>query len=128
MGRAIRPALTGLRQDRIMSLPARATLLAAALLACRPAAAQEDPRFPACPPAREGISACMDGKLCLCRYQPGGTLTGRPAGLRWDCGALRPACGFPPADIGGNPAPALPPIFLQPNLPAWPGERGAPIR
>ena len=57
---------------------------------------------PRCTPAQEGAVACLDGKLCECRYEPGGTLTGRRAGTRWNCGALRPACGAAtmPADVG----------------------------
>lgn len=105
-----------------MRSPLLASLLMLLLLGTGPAvAADEDPRFPACTAAREGVTACMDGKLCLCRHQPGGSLTGRPAGLRWDCGALRPGCAFPPAELGVQ-AP-LPPLFLQPSLPGWPAER-----
>jgi len=107
-----------------MRPPRTATLLLLLLLGSGPAAG-EDPRFPACTAAREGVTACMDGKLCLCRYQPGGSLTGRPSGLRWDCGALRPGCAFPPAELGTLPAP-LPPVFLQPNLPHWPPDRAPP--
>ncbi|WP_149538729.1 hypothetical protein [Siccirubricoccus phaeus] len=69
-----------------------------------PAGAQEDP--PACTAEREGMAACFEEKLCLCRFQPGGQLTGRPSGHRWDCGALRPRCGVPPA--GPPPAAVIP--------------------
>lgn len=106
-----------------MRPPRTAAALLLLLLAAGPAAGQEDPRFPACTAAREGVTACLDGKLCLCRYQPGGSLTGRQSGLRWDCGALRPSCGPPPVEPGALPPP-LPPLFLQPTLPGWPGERG----
>ena len=60
---------------------------------------------PVCAPVREGMVACFGEKLCRCRWQAGGALIGRPAGFRWDCGALRPACGVAPA---GPEAPAAP--------------------
>jgi hypothetical protein len=82
-----------------------------------PAAAQ-----PRCTPAREGEVACFDGKLRECRHDPGGTLTGRRAGTRWDCGALRPGCGGPaPAEAGQPPAAERappPPLFPPPYPPA----------
>jgi hypothetical protein len=68
---------------------------------------------PACTPMREGMVACFGEKLCECRWEPGGSLPGRPAGHRWDCGALRPACGMAPA---GPPAAELPPISVMPLL------------
>ena len=69
--------------------------------------------IPACTPLREGAVAYLDGKLCACRHEPGGSITGRRPGSRWDCGPLRPACGpAPPADLGGEqpqqPLPFLP--------------------
>jgi hypothetical protein len=83
-----------------------------------PAAAQ-----PRCTPAREGEVACFDGKLCECRYDPGGTLTGRRPGTRWNCDALRPSCGGPaPAEAGQPPAAErAPPSFFPPPYPpaAW---------
>ena len=82
------------------------------------AAADAQPA-PLCTPEREGASACLDGKLCECRHDPGGTLTGRRAGARWDCGALRPACGpaLPPPDVAGQPqfAPPFLPVPVQPG-------------
>lgn len=78
-----------------------------------PAAAAER-----CTPAREGAVACLGGKLCACRHDPGGALTGRPPGTRWDCGALRPSCGMAPAELGAPservPPPFLPPPYLPP--------------
>jgi len=74
------------------------------LLMVLPAAAQ----VPICNPQREGMTACFDGRLCRCRFEPGGILTGRPDAHRWDCGALRPDC---------RPAPATLP---QPDAPPWP--------
>lgn len=75
-----------------------------ALLLNWPAAAQ----VPICQAQREGMTACFDGRLCRCRHEAGGQLTGRPDGFRWDCGALRPDC---------RPAPATLP---QPDAPPWP--------
>ncbi|MGF1641302.1 MAG: hypothetical protein ACFCUO_10175 [Rhodospirillales bacterium] len=40
-----------------------------------------------------GAAACLSGRLCECVYDRGGTVTGTPAGFRWDCGVLRPGCG-----------------------------------
>ena len=74
------------------------------LLMVSPAAAQ----VPICNPQREGMTACFDGRLCRCHFEPGGILTGRPDAHRWDCGALRPDC---------RPAPATLP---QPDAPPWP--------
>jgi hypothetical protein len=94
------------------------------LLLAVPAAAQDAPGVPMCLPQREGMVACFADKLCLCRYEPGGTLTGRPPGYRWDCGALRPGCGVVPPDTSPGLSPALPPLFLQPQLPS---PRDAPV-
>lgn len=88
-----------------------------------PAAAQD---IPACTQDRAGVAACMAGKLCLCGYQRGGIVSGRPDGWRWDCGALRPACGeaLPPAGIPGTLQPMpqllfpLPPEALP--MTPWP--------
>lgn len=90
-------------------------LLPLLLLLAGPALAQDPP---ACVPAREGMVACLADKLCECRWEPGGALTGRPAGHRWDCGALRPSCGVVPA----APQAEIPPIsvmpLVQPRQPA----------
>ena len=89
------------------------------LLAASGARAETAPR---CTPVAEGQVACIAGKLCACRFHPGGSLTGRPAGTRWDCGTLRPACG-PAAPEAGQPAdrtpppPAFPPPYLSPAPP-----------
>ncbi|MBX9702251.1 MAG: hypothetical protein K2X74_22635 [Acetobacteraceae bacterium] len=98
----------------------RAPALAALLALLTPVAAPAQQPVPMCLAEREGMTACFADKLCLCRYEPGGSLTGRPPGFRWDCGALRPGCGVVPPDAG--PAAPLPPVFLQPTLPApWSG-------
>ncbi len=99
----------------------RPVVLAALLLPGLPAAAQEAPGAPICLAQREGMAACFGDKLCLCRYEPGGTLTGRPPGYRWDCGVLRPNCGVVPPDTGaGNVPLPLPSLLLQPQLPGRP--------
>jgi hypothetical protein len=88
------------------------TLLRLAPLLLATAAAAQDP--PSCVSQREGMLACFAGKACECRYDPGGSLSGRPAGFRWDCGALRPSCGVVPA----SPEPAAaPPVSVMPLLP-----------
>jgi len=68
---------------------------------------------PSCAPALEGSTACLDGKLCVCGFVRGGSLTGRPDGWRWECGALRPSCGeaLPPT-MSVPPLP-LPQLYLQ---------------
>lgn len=69
---------------------------------------------PGCGPARDGALACMAGRQCVCRFERGGSLTGRRDGFRWDCGPLRPDCPAPPpADPALMP---LPPVVL----PDWP--------
>jgi hypothetical protein len=89
-----------------------------ALLLPAPALAQPTP-VPMCLEQREGMTFCFESKLCLCRFDAGGTLTGRPSGYRWDCGVLRPSCGVVPPDT--NP-PMQPPMTIQPFIqPGWPG-------
>lgn len=78
------------------------------LIAAMPALAQ-----PVCIAQREGMTACFSNRLCECRHEPGGSLTGRPAGYRWDCDIMRPACSMAPADSG--PAYPPPPIMVTPN-------------
>jgi hypothetical protein len=80
------------------------------LMLAAPALAQEPP---ACTPAREGMVACMGEKLCTCAFDRGGSIAGRPAGHRWDCGVLRPSCGVAPADLGRQQQ-FLPPGLLVP--------------
>ncbi|TCZ66569.1 hypothetical protein [Roseicella aquatilis] len=85
-------------------------LLPVLLLLAPPALAQAPP---ACTPSHEGMVACFGEKLCECRWEPGGTITGRAGGFRWDCGVLRPACGTVPA---GPPPGDSPPISIMPLL------------
>jgi hypothetical protein len=74
--------------------------------------------IPSCTALEEGAVACLSGKLCRCRFEPGGSMTQRPSGHRWDCGALRPACGEalnPPATLApGQPLPFDPLLLLPP--------------
>ncbi|WP_184480687.1 hypothetical protein [Neoroseomonas alkaliterrae] len=87
-------------------------LLALLALAALPAFAQE---APACGPEREGQTACLAGKLCLCRFERGGQLTGRGDRFAWDCGALRPLC--PPEQNVVQPPGWMPPagIWVAPG-------------
>ena len=85
------------------------------LFVAAPSAAQEG-AVPMCLAQREGMAACFGEKLCLCRYDPGGTLTGRPPGWRWDCGPLRPACGVVPPNGGSPSLQMAPPMVVQPYL------------
>lgn len=84
------------------------------LLLALPAAGQTPP---ACNAAREGQLFCMGGRLCACRYETGGSLTGRPSAHRWDCGAFRPDCRPEPV-----PETIPPPLTLMPQVfpPSWP--------
>jgi len=82
------------------------------LLFATPAQAQEPP---ACTAARAGSVSCQSGRLCECRFERGGSITGTRDGHRWDCSVLRPSCGpVAPADIN---RPAMPPTMIQPIVP-----------
>ncbi len=86
---------------------------------------------PACNAQREGQVACMAGRLCACRYETGGSLTGRPSAHRWDCGALRPDCRRPdPVPPGADhPGLNLLPIPLPHGfVPTRPTPPGPPKR
>ena len=75
---------------------------------------------PACGPAQEGLVACMAGKMCECRFERGGQMTGRPGRFAWDCGAMRPNC---PPDPTIAPAPGF---AAPPGLWLAPGRQGPP--
>jgi hypothetical protein len=62
---------------------------------------------PTCNARSLGQTACLGPRLCACRLEAGGSLTGVPQGYRWDCGILRPECGVAPA--------APPPVLLLPR-------------
>lgn len=84
----------------------RRAILPMILMLAGPAAGQG---VPACVPTREGQVACVANRLCLCRFERGGSLAGRPDRWDWDCGILRPDCGVAPA---GEAPPPLPPGVL----------------
>ncbi|MBP0464337.1 hypothetical protein J5Y09_10465 [Roseomonas sp. PWR1] len=92
----------------------RRSVLAFLLLAL-PAAAQSPP---VCSPAREGQVACMAGKLCECRFERGGQMTGRPDRFAWDCGVMRPMCPPDPNIV----APGMPPVGGVVVEPQWRGQ------
>ncbi len=54
---------------------------------------------PVCNRETVGLVACVANRECVCRFERGGTLTGRARGYRWDCGILRPQCFPPPAEV-----------------------------
>lgn len=71
-----------------------------------------------CGPANAGQVACMDGRLCRCGFERGGSIAGRADGHDWDCGALRPDC--PPLVLAPDPAglsARTPQIFVVPVVP-----------
>jgi hypothetical protein len=97
-------------------------LLFLALILAWPAVAEE---IPACNAARAGAVACLSGRLCECRFERGGSITGVATGHRWNCSILRPACGAalaPPAAM--TPMPYPPEILVQPQLVPAPGMPG----
>lgn len=98
------------------SLFAVLALASAAASTAFPAAGQEGE--PVCDAARVGRTACIANKLCLCREEPGGVMTRRTAGHRWDCGVLRPYCRYPEATRASPPA-AWPPGLVV-KVPALP--------
>ena len=67
------------------------------------------PPMPVCNRPREGVAACLAAKQCICRFERGGSITGRPDGFRWDCGVLQ-------ADCPAAPAAVAPPPTLDPSL------------
>jgi len=91
------------------------------LMPALPAMAQAPP---ACTAEVEGQAACMAGKLCECRFERGGQLTGRPDRFVWDCGVMRPMC---PPDPTVSQAPGYSPpmgVWVQPQI----GGRPGPLR
>lgn len=89
----------------------RASIIAALALLTLAATGEARADPPPCVEPNAGLLACVAGKLCACRLDRGGMITGLPAGYRWDCGVLRPACGDaanPPATLERYPYP-LPP-------------------
>jgi len=79
----------------------RLTIIAfgAILFSSFAANAQEAPR---CAAETHGQVACFVNKLCECKFERGGTITGVPDGYRWDCDIKKPSCGLgadTPADL-----------------------------
>ncbi len=71
---------------------------------------------PQCSATSTGQVACMDGRLCRCGFERGGSITGQPDGHRWDCGALRPDCA--PQSAATDPFKGRnPPMTLVPVVP-----------
>jgi hypothetical protein len=100
----------------------RVALFLLALVLAAPGVAQP---IPACGPGQAGGTACLSGKLCVCRFERGGSITGTATGHRWDCGINRPACGEalnPPAAPNAAPQQPFMPelLFQQP----WPPPGG----
>jgi hypothetical protein len=96
---------------------ARMVRLLPLLLLALPASANE---VPPCDARRAGAVACLSGRLCECRYERGGSLTGQSTGFRWNCGILRPSCGEAPAP---QSVPLPPPdllLQLPPPQTPWP--------
>lgn len=93
----------------------RPILYALIVLMPLPAMAQA----PSCTAETESQTACMAGKLCECRFERGGQLTGRPDRFAWDCGVMRPIC--PPDPTIGQAPQGVPPVNL------WLGPGGRPM-
>jgi hypothetical protein len=100
---------------RIPAAPAALLAILASLApwAPAPALAQDPPR---CEDARLGAVACIAGRLCECRFERGGQITGLPDMFRWDCSTLRPPCGegILPATPFPTPGQVQPGIILTP--------------
>lgn len=104
-GKAPEPVPTQAPQPAPIPPPALATPAPALTLA-------QDPQR--CGPGRDGQVACMSGRLCACRFERGGQLTGRGDHFAWDCGPLRPSCDLPPADLPGGAV--QPDIVIVPQI------------
>jgi hypothetical protein len=82
------------------------------LLVATSAAAQAPP---ACTAETEGQAACMAGKLCECRFERGGQMTGRPDRFAWDCGVMRPLCPPDPTIQPAQPWTAPGGVWIAPR-------------
>lgn len=111
-----------------MCTPIRLVVLSALTLGLPfGAAAAQQP--PACRAETVGTVACMAGRMCACRIERAGRMTGATGGFRWDCGILRPACGGgpeTPAMTGDYPEVLAPAVGLDLALPA-PRPRPRPL-
>lgn len=57
---------------------------------------------PQCTAESLGQVACFVNKLCECKFERGGSMTGVPDAYKWDCDIKRPSCGLgadTPADL-----------------------------
>ena len=79
--------------ERLLKTAAVITPLALSTVTGIPTSAVRADDMPACASQSLGAAACFSGTQCECIYDRGGTVTGTPAGFRWDCGVLRPKCG-----------------------------------
>jgi hypothetical protein len=61
--------------------------------------AAEGVQPPRCAAETLGAVSCMSTKLCECVFERGGAISGKPSAYRWECGALRPDCNQPGADL-----------------------------
>lgn len=102
--------------------------LALGALAVGSARAQVPPSvWPRCIAERDGQQLGLAGSVCECKYERGGTLTGRPPGWRWSCDIMRmdgSSLGLPADTSAGRQS--LPPGFTyapqgaaQPGLNGW---------
>ncbi|MBN9509515.1 MAG: hypothetical protein J0I21_10445 [Alphaproteobacteria bacterium] len=72
---------------------------------------------PACKPPADGLQVCMAQQVCTCRYDPGGSLTGRVAGWRWQCSIMQMCDSTPPAGLDSSPPPPpMGPFYITPNI------------
>ena len=106
-----------MQQQRCHPRHLLAFALAVILLSAAPRSGAQEPP-PSCAAETAGLVACVAGKLCACGFARGGAVAGGgvPAGYRWDCGVLRPACGEPsdrPATLDRYPYPLPPALGLD---------------
>ena len=87
-------------------------MLILGLIVAGPAVAQTPP---ACTAEAEGQVACMAGKLCECRFERGGQMTGRPDRFAWDCGVMRPLCPPEPTIQPAQPWVAPGGVWIAPR-------------
>jgi len=86
-----------------MRLSGVGMLLAAMLVATgHPARAQPVP----CTPAHAGARTCMEGSVCECAYESGGTMLRTPPGWHWQCSIMQMCDETVPAELA--PPPGLP--------------------
>jgi hypothetical protein len=73
--------------------------------------------LPACSAAHDGVQTCMTRQVCTCGFDPGGSLTGRSPGWRWQCDIMQTCDLDTPPDAAPPAAPPWPgPLYVTPNL------------